>query len=801
MNLVDLISVLPFYISFIFPSQAQYAFRFIRILRLFRVVKIFQFSKYSVGLRITSRVFRSSVDQIIMVSTYILVIILLSSSLMYYIERGSWNSVTHQWERYNPNTGELEVSPFQSIAHGFYWSIVTLTTTGYGDEVPYTTGGQAVAAFTMLCGILAIALPTSIIGSNFMNEWQEHRRLRFQARLRKNQKRVAAEEGAGPGFQALLSGHEGKRHLRERNQQLLEVLAEVQERLVEINPPRYYRKYTDAKAELQDALARIGQLELECTRLRKMNANLTKFNTLFKKTAVDNGIAPEPGGADDDLYVTADGNTTDMDLLGTNLGLTLTGRAREKSVAVLNTLFRRTTNGGGSGFATPGSPPPGFATPGSPPPGANYSANESANNTLTSAFMRTFTEPVNSGRWRGGSGRVTPEVEGEGGAGDRQQLTRRPGTHRRGLSSNASVITFQSVEDRDALPSRSGATSPFGSPPLSPRLTLQHVTASLHRMSTPGWRTSTQGSGASGGGWFRMEEADGRRKHKGKRQAGPIRKEMIGEPTDLRRAYAPHPEDVGASTRRKLTEEENPLSMRTVPATNREMESVLGSQYGLWLAERAKMAATSAGDSVQQDGGKAVADKGRSATAEDERAGPTERRPPAFKRVGESLLTLFEPVSPIGGRAGDRQEVKVQSQSQEMIEVVVHLPNEEILRNEDGALLDGERPNGPVNMTDYFPLSVRPLQSSPPVLLHDSHRLRHTLLQRWDQSQGLLLSEGGHHRESNDGEGGAHEQYDGGTGGDLGTMRLGVGGEVRREDEGVSPNDTTETLVQDESDL
>lgn len=70
-----------------------------------------------------------------------------------------------------------------------------------------------------------------------MNEWQEHRRLQYQARLRKYRKRVAAEEGV-PEPRILLSGPEGKllreRHLRERNQQMLEVMVEVQDKLAEV---------------------------------------------------------------------------------------------------------------------------------------------------------------------------------------------------------------------------------------------------------------------------------------------------------------------------------------------------------------------------------------------------------------------------------------------------------------------------------------------------------------------------------------------------------------------------------------
>src|ERR1051325_3349552 len=126
-----------------------------------------------------------------MISVYILVILLGSSALMFYFERGSFHRSDMTWYRVGKD-GNLEISPFQSIVHSFWWSIVTVTTTGYGDAVPITGLGKLVAAVTMTFGILVIALPTSIIGSNFNNEWFLHRRIRFQMKIKQKREQARA---------------------------------------------------------------------------------------------------------------------------------------------------------------------------------------------------------------------------------------------------------------------------------------------------------------------------------------------------------------------------------------------------------------------------------------------------------------------------------------------------------------------------------------------------------------------------------------------------------------------------------
>ncbi|RUS24707.1 hypothetical protein BC938DRAFT_473193 [Jimgerdemannia flammicorona] len=275
----------------------------------------------------------------------------------------------------------------------------------------------------------AIALPTSIIGSNFMNEWAEYRRLQFQARLRKNQKLAAAEGGGAFSIYSGLAGSHGKKiqmHMvKEQNHVMLETLVEIQEKLANINPPRYYRKYAKTKIELQEAVAHIAKLELEIARLRKVNTNLNKFNSFFKKQSGDPNSAAT-GGMDDEFTQLMDAsNPTENDL---NATFSITGKAREKSVAVLNTIFRRATTAVNSGAATPAF----LRTE------ANSSVNNSVSNTLTNvaAALAHITESSGNG-WPAANAGLRA-VERTAPALDKQQ--RQPDHHSFGRGARGAAV-------------------------------------------------------------------------------------------------------------------------------------------------------------------------------------------------------------------------------------------------------------------------------------------------------------------------------------------------------------------------
>src|SRR6185369_5531974 len=98
------------------------------------------------------KVVRRSSNQILFMLFWYIALIIVSSSLMFLTERGEFNPDMQLWYRRTPG-GDPEVSPFQSIIHSFYWSVVTLTTTGYGDDIPYTVWGKIVTGVAITCGI------------------------------------------------------------------------------------------------------------------------------------------------------------------------------------------------------------------------------------------------------------------------------------------------------------------------------------------------------------------------------------------------------------------------------------------------------------------------------------------------------------------------------------------------------------------------------------------------------------------------------------------------------------------------
>merc|ERR1712129_427614 len=87
----------------------------------------------------------------------------LCSTAIYFIEK----------DVINPQTDKY---PFESIPAAFWWSIVTMTTVGYGDAVPQTAPGKLIGGITSLCGILVLALPITVISNNFNQEMEKMQR-------------------------------------------------------------------------------------------------------------------------------------------------------------------------------------------------------------------------------------------------------------------------------------------------------------------------------------------------------------------------------------------------------------------------------------------------------------------------------------------------------------------------------------------------------------------------------------------------------------------------------------------------
>lgn len=147
-GIIDLLSILPMFLSlFVSGSHILSSFRILRLLRLFRVFRLMEFMEESSKLKVALLASRAK----IMVFLYAVTIIaILIGTLMYYVE--------------GPKNG------FTSIPKSVFYTIVTLTTVGYGDMVPTTVLGQFLSMVLMVTGYGIIAVPTGIVGVEIAKE-------------------------------------------------------------------------------------------------------------------------------------------------------------------------------------------------------------------------------------------------------------------------------------------------------------------------------------------------------------------------------------------------------------------------------------------------------------------------------------------------------------------------------------------------------------------------------------------------------------------------------------------------------
>lgn len=158
-GIVDIISFLPVYLPFFFPSGAA-AFRLVRVIRIFR---LFRINAYYDSLNVITSVLSSKKNQLISSVSIILVLMLASSLCMYSLE----------------NEAQPEV--FSNAFSGIWWAASTLLTVGYGDIYPVTTMGRILGIVITFLGVGMVAIPTGIISAGFVEQDTRLKRLSEQA--------------------------------------------------------------------------------------------------------------------------------------------------------------------------------------------------------------------------------------------------------------------------------------------------------------------------------------------------------------------------------------------------------------------------------------------------------------------------------------------------------------------------------------------------------------------------------------------------------------------------------------------
>lgn len=149
-GIIDLLSILPFFIAFLLP-HFQYAviLRSLRLMRIFRVLKLFSFLTEG---NILVKSIVSSWKKIAVFFMFVVLLVICLGTVMFMVE------------------GQHEGTSFNNVPNSIYWAVVTLTTVGYGDITPVTTMGRFLSTVIMLLGYTILAIPTGIVSATMIQE-------------------------------------------------------------------------------------------------------------------------------------------------------------------------------------------------------------------------------------------------------------------------------------------------------------------------------------------------------------------------------------------------------------------------------------------------------------------------------------------------------------------------------------------------------------------------------------------------------------------------------------------------------
>lgn len=174
-NIIDLLAIMPFWVTQVIvamnPGVSAGGFGFLRVVRLVRVFRVFKFGKYSHGLAMMAGAITKSSQPLSILAFSVMLATIILSSIMYMFEGDLGNIASPGFnQKLLDDTGfssEGHLYCFGTIPRCFWWSFVTMTTVGYGDCYPISVLGKMLAMLTAVLGVLILALPITVVGSNF----------------------------------------------------------------------------------------------------------------------------------------------------------------------------------------------------------------------------------------------------------------------------------------------------------------------------------------------------------------------------------------------------------------------------------------------------------------------------------------------------------------------------------------------------------------------------------------------------------------------------------------------------------
>ena len=189
MNTIDLVAIVPFYVEILLEASMTpadgaeantgFSSQSLRAVRLVRIFRLFKIGRHVTWLRVFAETYVASMPPLIMIVFIICIVMVFLASLVHAVEASIFDYEARAWMGHDGDPSSLV-----SIPDGFWFSIVTMTTVGYGDITPRTALGKLLGMIGSLVGIIVLAVPISVISLNFHDK--------YEAQERKNEQRQAS---------------------------------------------------------------------------------------------------------------------------------------------------------------------------------------------------------------------------------------------------------------------------------------------------------------------------------------------------------------------------------------------------------------------------------------------------------------------------------------------------------------------------------------------------------------------------------------------------------------------------------
>lgn len=170
-GLVDLLSIVPFFLSVGLDLRSA------RALRLMRLFRLFKLTRYSKAARRYRHAFMIAKEELVLFGCAALVVLYLASVGIYHFEN------------------EAQPDKFSSVPDSMWWAVVTLTTVGYGDVYPITLGGRLFTSIVLVCGLGFVAVPTGLLAGALAKAREHEKKLEEEEEAREAAKSVSKTSG------------------------------------------------------------------------------------------------------------------------------------------------------------------------------------------------------------------------------------------------------------------------------------------------------------------------------------------------------------------------------------------------------------------------------------------------------------------------------------------------------------------------------------------------------------------------------------------------------------------------------